>query len=536
MAEERRIGIVADIATVTAMTKATALNAQTTAAAGAKAQGGADAPFDVLLQLMTLSAAPANDAGQPTALNDNADTDTQTDSASQTTPQAIPQTPQDLSSLIALLQSAAPQQPVQTDENAATQSATTGESGAPAAANETANAAAALSLTTQKNQTASSQPQAGDAAATDAAVTDAAATDAATSIAADAQSTAQTGPEKDAKPAAKNDQKKATNADSTAKSDPKAAPDAGVVVALAQQMQAATPTPQSSVGNAASAAVAADTPPVPSASGGKPTAARIADLPTADANSGTSGDAKHVAAGADNRAASEADTAKADAPLPDASKTDGAKTNANAAPAPSQTSPHNADQSAAQTPQSSVSGQSSQVAPSVTATAVQAPINTANAASVGANLQVAPRHTDAASTSTLDSLGTTIAANFSNGVKHFDIRMDPPELGRVDVHLSVDDSGKAQASLVVDKPQTLELLQRDASNLTRSLNDAGVSLSNNGLNFSLRGQDRQNDGGSVVKGRSRALSVKAVMGTDAISTSSSIYSLAPDSVRLDIRV
>jgi len=79
-------------------------------------------------------------------------------------------------------------------------------------------------------------------------------------------------------------------------------------------------------------------------------------------------------------------------------------------------------------------------------------------------------------------------------------------------------------------------LQRDAANLTRSLNDAGVSLSNNGLNFSLRGQDRQDDGGGVVKGRGRPLSVKAVMGTDAISNLSSIASLAPDSVRLDIRV
>ena len=89
---------------------------------------------------------------------------------------------------------------------------------------------------------------------------------------------------------------------------------------------------------------------------------------------------------------------------------------------------------------------------------------------------------------------------------------------------------------MVDRPQTLELLQRDAASLTRSLHDAGVSLSNNGLNFSLRGQDRQNEGGGVVRGRSRALSVKAVIGTDAISNSSSIASFAPGGVRLDIRV
>jgi flagellar hook-length control protein FliK len=157
-------------------------------------------------------------------------------------------------------------------------------------------------------------------------------------------------------------------------------------------------------------------------------------------------------------------------------------------------------------------------------------------APVAANLEVAPQRdgADAATPSSLGALGVTIAAKSVDGVRHFDIRLDPPELGRVQVHLTVDDSGKAEASLVIDKPQTLELLQRDAPNLNRALTDAGLDLSNNGLNFSLRGGDRQNDGGSVDKGRGRTLSVKAVVG--AISTSSSIASFAPNSVRLDIRV
>jgi hypothetical protein len=105
----------------------------------------------------------------------------------------------------------------------------------------------------------------------------------------------------------------------------------------------------------------------------------------------------------------------------------------------------------------------------------------------------------------------------------------------VQVHLSMDDNGRAQASLVVDKPQTLELLQRDASSLNRALTDAGLDLSNNGLNFSLREQYRQNDDGGVDKGRGRSLSAKAVVQTDASPIHSSL-SYAPDSVRLDIRV
>ena len=167
--------------------------------------------------------------------------------------------------------------------------------------------------------------------------------------------------------------------------------------------------------------------------------------------------------------------------------------------------------------------------------AVQPQTAPASDPSVQVNLQVAPQH-HADVTANIDTLGVAIAAKSADGIKHFDIRLDPPELGRVEIRLSLDDSGKAQANLVVDKPQTLELLQRDASALTQSLADAGVSLSNNGLNFSLRGQDRQSDSGSVAKGRSRSLSVKALVGTDAISNSGSIASLALDSARLDIRV
>jgi len=151
-------------------------------------------------------------------------------------------------------------------------------------------------------------------------------------------------------------------------------------------------------------------------------------------------------------------------------------------------------------------------------------------ANVGAQIQVSHHET----VSALDKLGLTIATKSADGVRHFDIRLDPPELGRVEVHLSVDDSGRAQASLVVDKPQTLELLQRDASSLNRALTDAGLDLPNNGLNFSLREQHRQSEGG-VDQGRGRVLSATAVVQTDASPIPQSL-SYAPDSVRLDIRV
>ncbi len=152
---------------------------------------------------------------------------------------------------------------------------------------------------------------------------------------------------------------------------------------------------------------------------------------------------------------------------------------------------------------------------------------------LASGLHIAAQHHD--TTATLGNLGVSIATKMADGHRQFDIRLDPPDLGRVDVRLTTDDSGKTQANLVVDKPQTLQLLQRDAPNLNRALTEAGLNLSNNGLNFSLREQFRQNNGGED-KGRGRSLSVQAVVQTDAIPIHSSLGSYAPNSVRLDIRV
>jgi flagellar hook-length control protein FliK len=92
-------------------------------------------------------------------------------------------------------------------------------------------------------------------------------------------------------------------------------------------------------------------------------------------------------------------------------------------------------------------------------------------------------------TSELQTLALHIAARSARGDSRFTIRLDPPELGRIDVNLSVNGHGHAQAVLAVEKPQTLELLQRDAPALERALKDAGLELGGN-LSFSLKEEGR----------------------------------------------
>jgi flagellar hook-length control protein FliK len=85
-------------------------------------------------------------------------------------------------------------------------------------------------------------------------------------------------------------------------------------------------------------------------------------------------------------------------------------------------------------------------------------------------------------------LAVEIAARAQAGHNRFEIRLDPPELGRIDVWLDVDHSGHVTSRLVVDRAETLDLLRRDAPELERALQQAGLKTSDNALQFTLRDQ------------------------------------------------
>jgi flagellar hook-length control protein FliK len=85
-------------------------------------------------------------------------------------------------------------------------------------------------------------------------------------------------------------------------------------------------------------------------------------------------------------------------------------------------------------------------------------------------------------------LAVTIAAHVQSGINHFDIRLDPPELGRIDVRLGIDRDGQVTSHVTVDRPDTLQLLQSQQPHLERALEQAGLKTADNGLQFTLRDQ------------------------------------------------
>jgi flagellar hook-length control protein FliK len=88
----------------------------------------------------------------------------------------------------------------------------------------------------------------------------------------------------------------------------------------------------------------------------------------------------------------------------------------------------------------------------------------------------------------LSGVPVLIATRALAGDKHFEIRLDPPELGRIEVRLKVDRDGQLSSHVIADRSDTLTLLRRDGAGLERALQDAGFKTAGDGLQFSLRDQ------------------------------------------------
>ncbi|MEQ1618967.1 MAG: flagellar hook-length control protein FliK [Terricaulis sp.] len=95
--------------------------------------------------------------------------------------------------------------------------------------------------------------------------------------------------------------------------------------------------------------------------------------------------------------------------------------------------------------------------------------------------QGAPRAAPAAA-----QVGREIIRRFNGHNTQFELRLDPPELGRVDVRLEVSRDHRVTATISADTPQALAEMARHARELEQSLQSAGLELADNGLSFDLR--------------------------------------------------
>jgi chemotaxis protein MotD len=254
-----------------------------------------------------------------------------------------------------------------------------------------------------------------------------------------------------------------------------AAPETGVL-----------PTDTSAEGDATFAALIAGAMPAAAkgakkAEGGE--TAKTATLTTGDGKPEGKTDASALATPTDGVIApkqmtdGKTDQTSADAPKPDAN----AAGNADAKPATEQNRAHRAEQG----PQPA---SLDQAAP--TSTPLPQPTHLQATNTVAAAQQLQP-HVAANPPVPLSGVAVEIAQSAKAGKTSFDIRLDPAELGRIDVRLEVDKHGNVTSHLTVEKPETLTMLRQDAPQLQRALEQAGLKTNDSGLQFSLRDQSPQ---------------------------------------------
>ncbi len=111
-----------------------------------------------------------------------------------------------------------------------------------------------------------------------------------------------------------------------------------------------------------------------------------------------------------------------------------------------------------------------------------APFNTSMQAAtmVSANAQAGQTHP------ATQLVAAQITKSAANGeTRQMTLQLDPPELGRVEIRLEFGDERMVKANIIVEKPETLLMLQRDANALERALQNAGLETDSGSLDFSM---------------------------------------------------
>lgn len=101
------------------------------------------------------------------------------------------------------------------------------------------------------------------------------------------------------------------------------------------------------------------------------------------------------------------------------------------------------------------------------------------------NVKLAMQNGRLAQNPPLNSMAFQISKQFNKGNGEFQIKLDPAELGRINIKLTLKQGGNVKVHMVVERNDVFELLQRDARALEKALSDAGLDGNKAEVEFSL---------------------------------------------------
>lgn len=97
---------------------------------------------------------------------------------------------------------------------------------------------------------------------------------------------------------------------------------------------------------------------------------------------------------------------------------------------------------------------------------------------------------------------TRLVERFDGRAQRFEVRLDPAELGRIDVRIEIGADKKVHAVLAAHDSAAMSDLMRGQRALERALSDAGIDLAEGGLRFELSSDSGRNLAGGQQRGDS----------------------------------
>ncbi len=91
-----------------------------------------------------------------------------------------------------------------------------------------------------------------------------------------------------------------------------------------------------------------------------------------------------------------------------------------------------------------------------------------------------------------EQVAVQISRAVQQGADRITVHLKPASLGHISIDLEIGPDNRLIAVIAADRPETLDLMQRDARALERALNDAGLKTDSGSLSFNLRGDGSGN--------------------------------------------
>ena len=105
---------------------------------------------------------------------------------------------------------------------------------------------------------------------------------------------------------------------------------------------------------------------------------------------------------------------------------------------------------------------------------------------------VTPRFVDPRTLQTLEAQRASVFKQIAMRVTpergEMRMRLDPPELGHLDLHMVVEKSGSARLQIVAERPEVVAILERHLGELKQTLADQGIDVAEAEIQFGQRGQ------------------------------------------------